>query len=96
MKKSFWSFNNYMVRSAEGIERLTNLICISYAACKLLPYYSRDFEGYKGLSTQEVRYQLGERIRRSIIIRSLEQMTETLKNNIPIKKAFQKLIYRCG
>lgn len=94
--KTFWSFNNYMVRSAEGIERLTNLICISYAACKLLPYYSRDFEGYKGLSTQEVRYQLGERIRRSIIIRSLEQMTETLKNNIPIKKAFQKLIYRCG
>ena len=94
--KTFWSFNNYMVRSAEGIERLTNLICISYAACKLLPYYSRDFEGYKGLSTQEVRDQLGERIRRSIIIRSLEQMTETLKNNIPIKKAFQKLIYRCG
>jgi len=70
--KTFWSFNNYMIRSAEGIERLSNLICISYGACRLLPYYSRDFEAYKGLNTQEVRYQLGEQIRRSIIIRSLE------------------------
>lgn len=94
--KTFWSFNDYMVRSTKGIERLSNLICISYAACRLLPYYSKDFEDYKGQSTQEVRYQLGEHIRRSIIIRSLEQMIETLKNNLSLKKGFQELIHKCG
>ncbi len=94
--KTFWSFKDYMVRSATGIERLSNLICISYAACRLLPYYSKGFEGYKGQSPQEVRYQLGEQIRRSIIIRSLEQMIETMKNNPPIRKAFQEIIHKCG
>ena len=79
-----------MVRSVKGIERLTNLICVSYAACRLLPYYSKDFEDYKGKSPQEVRYQLGEQIR------SLEQTIKTLKNNLPIKKVFQELIHRCG
>ena len=85
-----------MVRSVKGIERLSNLIGISYAACRLLPYYSKDFEEYKGKSPQEVRYQLGEQIHRSIIIRSLEQTVETLKNNLPIRKIFQELIHRCG
>lgn len=94
--KTFWSFRDYKVRSAAGIERLANLICISYAACRLLPYYSRDYKDYRGQSPQEVRYQLGEQIRRSIIIRSLEQMVETTKNNLPLKKAFQKLIHKCG
>ena len=94
--KIFWSFNDYMIRSVKGIERLTNLICVSYAACRLLPYYSKDFEDCKGKSPQEVRYQLGEQIRRSIIIRSLEQTVETLKNNLPIRRAFQELIHRCG
>lgn len=94
--KTFWSFNDYMIRSVKGIERLTNLICVSYAACRLLPYYSKDFEDYKGKSPQEVRYQLGEQIRRSIIIRSLEQTVETLKNKLSIKKVFQELIHKCG
>ena len=33
-------------RSAKGIERLSNLTCISYAAVRLLPYYSREFGNY--------------------------------------------------
>lgn len=94
--KTFWSFKDYMVRSVRGIERLSNLICISYAACKLLPYYDKEFADYRGQSTQEVRYRLGEKIRMSIIIRSLEQMVETGKNNILVKKVFKELIHKYG
>ena len=68
-----------MIRSTKGIERLTNLTCISYAAVQLLPYYSSEFKEYQGQSPQETRYQLGEKIRMDIIIRSLRQTIETIK-----------------
>ena len=94
--KTVWSFRDYMVRSVKGIERLCNLTCISYAAVRLLPYYSRDFQEYRGQSPQEIRYQLGEKIRMNIIIQSLEQTIETIKKNLPLKKAFQELMRKCG
>ena len=94
--KSFWSLRDYMVRSVKGIERLINLTCISYTACRLLPYYSMDFTDYKGLSPQEVRYRLGEKIRMGIIMCSLEQIVETLKNDLPLKKVFQEFKRKCG
>lgn len=94
--KSFWSLRDYMVRSVKGIERLINLTCISYAACRLLPHYSMDFADYKGLSPQEVRYRLGEKIRMGIIMCSLEQTIETLENNLPLKKAFQEFKRKWG
>ena len=85
-----------MVRSAKGIERLSNLICISYASVRLLPYYSGEFEEYKGQSPRETRYQLGEKIRMNIIIHSLGQTIETIKKDLPLKKAFQELMRKCG
>ena len=77
-----------MVSSVSAIERLSNLICISYAAARLLPHYSKDFAEYKGQSTQEMRYQIGEKIRMNIIIHSLGQVIETTKNNLPLKEVF--------
>ena len=94
--KTFWSFRDYMVRSVKGIERLSNLICISYTAVRLLPYYSIEFRDYQGQSPQEIRYQLGEKIRMNIIIHSLGQTIETIKNDLPLKKAFQELMHKCG
>ncbi len=94
--KTFWSFRDYMVRSVKGIERISNLTCISYAAVRLLPYYSREFQDYQGQSPQEIRYQLGEKIRMNIIICSLGQMIETIKKDLPLKKAFQELMCKCG
>lgn len=94
--KTFWSFRDYMVRSVKGIERLANLICISYAAVRLLPYYSVEFQEYQGQSPQEIRYQLGEKIRMNIIIDSLGQAIETIKKGFPLKKAFQELMRKCG
>ena len=37
------------------------------------------------MSSQEVRFQLGEKIRMNIIVASLRQMIENAKNNEPIK-----------
>lgn len=94
--KTFWSFCDYMVRSVKGIERLTNLTCISYAAVRLLPYYNSEFQEYRGQSAQEIRYQIGEKIRMNIIIHSLGQTIETIKKDLPLKKAFQELMHKCG
>ncbi len=46
--KTFWCFCQYRVQSMKGIERLTNPLCISYTAMRLLPYYSNDFREYRG------------------------------------------------
>ncbi len=94
--KTFWSFCDYMVRSVKGMERLANLTCISYAAVRLLPYYSMEFQEYQGQSPQEIRYQLGEKIRMNIIIHSLGQTIETIKKGLPLKRAFQELMRKCG
>lgn len=94
--KTFWCFRDYMVRSVKGIERLSNLICISYAAVRLLPYYRKEFREYQGQSPQEIRYRLGEKIRMNIIIHSLGQTIETIKKDLPLKKAFQDLMRKCG
>lgn len=94
--KTFWSFRDYMVRSRKGIERLSNLICISYAAVRLLPYYNKEFQDYQGQSPQEIRYQLGEKIRMNLIIHSLGQTIETIKKDLPLKTAYQELMHKCG
>ncbi len=73
----------------KGIERVTNLLCISYTAMRLLPYYSNDFREYRGQSPQEVRYHVVEKIRTDIIISNLERNIETVKNNGALKKAFK-------
>lgn len=87
--KAFWGFRNYRIRSVKGIERLTNLLCISYTATRLLPYYSHDFHEYRGQSAQEVRYHVGEKIRMDIIISSLKRSIETAKINEALRKAFK-------
>lgn len=94
--KTFWSFRDYMVRSVKGIERLSNLTCITYAAVHLLPYYSEEFQDYQGLSPQEIRYRVGEKIRMNIIISRLGQEIETIKKELPLKKAFQELMHKYG
>ena len=43
--KTFWSMEEYRIRSKEGIERLINLINLSYSAMNLLPYSDETFSG---------------------------------------------------
>lgn len=94
--KTFWSFRDYMLRSVTGIEQISNLIAITYATVKPLPYYDEEFHDYQGQSPQEIRYQLGEKICMNIIIRRLGHVIETIKKDIPLKEAFQELMRRCG
>lgn len=94
--KTFWSFCAYRVRSMIGIERLVNLVCISYAAVHLLPHYSCEFAQYQGMSSQEIRYQIGEKIRMNLIIVNLEQYIETMKNNKLVKEALKAYAHSQG
>ena len=58
-----------MVRSRKGIEMLINLINISYAAMKLLPYVDDKFAGYRNKSVQDFRFALSEGIRSQVFFR---------------------------
>jgi len=78
--KTFWSMEEYRVRSKEGIERLVNLISLSYSAMTLLPYCDETFSEYRSASTQETRYEIGQQIQADIILCSFGKFLETIKN----------------
>lgn len=44
----------------------------------------------------EPEKQADEKIRMNIIIHSLGQTIETIKKELPLKKAFQELMHKCG
>jgi len=48
--KTFWSLEEYRVRSRGSIERLINLGCIAYSAMTLLPYSDGSFSCYQSAS----------------------------------------------
>ncbi len=78
--KTFWSMEEYRIRSKEGIERLVNLISLSYSAMTLLPYSDETFSGYQSASAQETRYEIGQQIQADIILCSFGRFLETIKN----------------
>ena len=66
-----------MVRSRKEIEMLINLINISYAAMKLLPYVDDKFASYRNKSIQDFRFALSEGIRRQVFFATFVQKVET-------------------
>lgn len=72
--------DEYQVRSKEGIERLVNLISLSYSTMTLLPYSDETFSGYQSTSAQETRYEIGRQIQADIILCSFGRFLETVKN----------------
>ena len=66
--KTFWGFEDYMLRSQDGIERLLNLLDIGYALMKILPFLSSDFSALKYVSAQQSRFILGSRIRQQVFL----------------------------
>lgn len=78
--KTFWSMEEYRIRSKKGIERLVNLISLSYSAMTLLPYSDEPFSGYQSASAQETRYEIGQQIQADIILCSFGKFLETIKN----------------
>ena len=70
----------YRLRSRRGIERLINLIGLSYNAMTLLPYSNEIFSGYQSASAQETRYHIGQQIQAEIILCRFGRFLQTLKN----------------
>lgn len=90
--KTFWSMEEYRVRSKEGIERLVNLISLSYSAMTLLPYSDESFSEYRSASAQETRYEIGQQIQSEIILCSFGRFLETIKNCSVLIKAVEDYI----
>jgi hypothetical protein len=62
--KTFWSMEEYRIRSKEGIERLINLISLSYRAMTLLPYSDEIFSRCHSASAQETVTKSGSKFSR--------------------------------
>ena len=77
--KTFWSLEEYRVRSREGIERLINLENIAYSAMTLLPYVDESFSCYQSASAQETKFGIGQQVQASIIFSSFVESLETVK-----------------
>ena len=90
--KTFWSMKNYRVRSSQAVERLVNLLCISYSAMTLLPYSDDAFSNYKYASAQETRYGISQQIQSFLILCSFGNFLETVKNSKVLIKVLEKYI----
>lgn len=90
--KTFWSLEEYRVRSREGIERLVNLECIAYSAMTLLPYSDESFSCYQSASAQETRYGIGQQIQANIIFSSFVEKLETVKKSCALVKIIEDYV----
>ena len=80
------------IRGKEGIERLVNLISLSYSAMTLLPYSDESFSGYQSASAQETKYEIGQQILSDIILYSFGRFLETIKNSSALIKVVEGYI----
>ena len=69
-----------MLRSEEGIVRLINLETLCYSSMILLPYLNESFAEYQGMSPQETRSAISERISKVLFFDSLLQRVKIDKN----------------
>ena len=90
--KTFWSFEDYRVRSREGIERLLNLECVAYSAMTLLPYSDEYFSRYQSASAQETRFGIGQEIQASIIFSTFVEKVETVKKSCALVKIIESYV----
>ncbi len=90
--KTFWSLEEYRVRSRSGIERLINLECMAYSAMTLLPYSDEAFSCYQSASAQETRFGIGQQIQASIIFSSFVGKLETVIKSCSLIKIIEGYI----
>jgi len=84
-----------MLRSRKGIELLVNLIGISYAAMKILPYKKAGLFRYSSHSAQEVRFAaVSEMIRVQVIFDSFVSTLETSNNLKALFLLLEKQVQR--
>ncbi len=90
--KKFWSMGEYRIRSKEGIERLINLMSLSYSAMTLLPYSDASFSEYQTASAQETRFEISQQIQANIIMCGFGKFLETLKNSSGLLRIVENYI----
>ena len=83
---------NYRVRSSRAIERLINLLSISYSAMTLLPYSDSSFSSYQSASAQETKYAIGQQIQSFVILCSFGEFLKTVKNSEKLLKMLETYI----
>jgi len=74
--KTFWSFGNYMLRSKNGIDNFVNLLAVSYACAKCIPFSDSVFSDFAHFSTQTTKYALGEAIRKELFFTQFVDFAE--------------------
>ena len=73
--KTFWDLGAYMVRRAQSVETLLNLVHITYAAMKILPWTCRELSEFRWSSPQDVRHCISEQIHEQrILSKTLESL----------------------
>lgn len=82
----------YRIRSKEGMERLVNLLSLSYSAIPLLPYSDETFCMFQSARAQETRYEIGQQIQSEIILCSFGSFLETVKNCSALIKVVENYI----
>jgi len=75
--KTFWSFGNYRLRGKNGIQNFINIISISYACAKLIPFADDFFTDFSDASTQNVKYAFGDAIRKELFFTQFRDFLET-------------------
>ena len=80
-QKTFWSLGRYMLRRRCGIGRLLNLICITHASMRLLPYVDARFARFKDCSPQEVRMAISKQIQDELFLSRLADEAQNTINS---------------
>ena len=75
--KTFWSFGNYMLRTKQGIDNFVNLLSVSYACAKLIPFADVFFSDFVHASTQTTKFALGDAIRKDLFFTHFVDFIET-------------------
>ena len=90
--KTFWSLSRYMLRRRCGIERLLNLICITHAAMRLLPYVDARFAKFKDCSPQEVRMAISKQIQDELFLSRLADGAQNAINSAEILSVLHDMV----
>ena len=75
--KTFWSFGNYMLRTKQGIDNFVNVLSVSYASAKLLPFADDLFSDFAQASSQTTKFALGNAIRKDLFFTQFVDFIET-------------------
>jgi len=75
--KTFWSFGSYMLRSKNGIQNFINIVSITYACAKIIPFSDDFFSDFSHFSSQTTKYAFGEAIRKELFFTRFVDFLET-------------------